>query len=299
MSWPASPAWLEELQARFGDMLRTPLERSSGSLRAKPDAYPSALLEEALPTPNLTSGERLAIYNRQYWFRLFTVLQRAYPLTARLLGYWRFNEHATHFLLARPPRHWSLDEIGAGFADFLAEAAGNGNALVDDTRPDLEPDALLEAARIDLGYHQVFRAPPVARYEPSAADAGRLLQARLRMSPAVALLTEHWPLCELRRRALEAPGEGALRLEPRLARPRHWLLGREGLKLGLVPLEPRELQLLMLLSRGTVEAALGELEEACRSAGTSQELVELPANIQKWLASSVQRGVWRGADFAP
>jgi hypothetical protein len=299
MSWPASPAWLEELQARFGDMLRTPLERSSGSLRAKPDAYPRALLDETLATPNLTSGERLAIYNRQYWFRLFTVLQRAYPLTARLLGYWRFNEHATHFLLARPPRHWSLDEIGAGFADVLAEAAGNGEKLFDDTRPDLEPDALLEAARIDLGYHRVFRAPAVARYEPSAEDAGRLLQARLRLSPAVALLTEHWPLCELRRRAVEAPGEGALRLEPRLARPRHWLLGREGLKLGLVPLEPRELQLLELLARSTVEAALGELEEACRSSGTSQELAELPANIQKWLACSVQRGVWQGADFAP
>ena len=43
MSWPASPAWLLELQARFGAMLRTPLDRSSGELRAETAAYDAAL----------------------------------------------------------------------------------------------------------------------------------------------------------------------------------------------------------------------------------------------------------------
>jgi len=298
MSWPRSPAWLDELQARFGDMLRTPLERSSGSLRASLASYPPALLGEARPGRDLSGAERLAVYNRQYWFRLFTVMQRAYPLTAQLVGYWQFNELAANFLLARPPRGWDLDGVGAGFAEFLAEAPPSEKIRQADALPEIEREALLEAARIDRAYHQVFRAPAVTRYEPSASDTHRLLQARLRISPAVALLTEHWPLCGLRRRLLEAPAEQAVRLDARLGQAQHWLLGRDGLTLGLVPLDARELELLTLLSRSSVATALAELEHACKSSGGLQELQELPANTQKWLARSVKLGVWVGADFA-
>jgi hypothetical protein len=298
MSWPRSPTWLDELQARFGDMLRTPLERSSGSLRASLASYPPALLAEARPGRDLSGAEHLAIYNRQYWFRLFTVMQRAYPLTAQLVGYWQFNELAANFLLAQPPRGWDLDSISAGFAEFLTEALPPEKITRADALPGLERDALLEAARIDRAYHAVFRAPAVTPYEPTPSDAGRLLQARLRLSPAVALLTEHWALCALRRRLLEAPAEQVARLDERLGQAQHWLLGRDGLTLGLVPLDPRELELLTLLSRSSVAEALAELEHSCKTAGSAQELRELPANTQKWLARSVKLGVWAGADFA-
>jgi Putative DNA-binding domain len=100
MSWPSSPGWLLELQASFGDMLRTPLDRSTGSLRANDAAYPAPLMRAARPARDQSGGERLAAYNRQYWFRLFTVLQRAFPLTSRLIGFWHFNEYATEFYRA-------------------------------------------------------------------------------------------------------------------------------------------------------------------------------------------------------
>ena len=56
-------------------MLRTPLSRSTGTLRAETSAYPEALLAQAKPGRQLSQAERLAVYNRQYWFRLFTLLQ--------------------------------------------------------------------------------------------------------------------------------------------------------------------------------------------------------------------------------
>jgi hypothetical protein len=301
MSGASLPAWLQELQASFGEMLRSPLDRSTGTLRADPSTYPVALLRQALPALDLSAGERLAIYNRQYWFRLFTVLQRAFPLTARLAGFWRFNEYAANFLLAHPPRGWDLDCVGAGFPEFLCEAWSGERARHEEkltpheqSGEHADPEALIEAARIDRAYHDVFRAPPVARYEPSANDAGRLPHARLQLSPAVALLSEHWPLAEMRQSALATPGDAAIRLEARLSEARHFLLARDGLQLALLPLEPGERKLLGLLSRGTVGAALAELELTC----SETERGELPINTRKWLASSVRLGVWAGANFA-
>ncbi|HXK20855.1 MAG TPA: DNA-binding domain-containing protein [Polyangiaceae bacterium] len=293
MSWPASPAWLLELEAAFGQMLRAPLSRATGTLRAETSAYPLELLAQAKPYGGLGQAERLAVYHRQYWFRLFTLLQRAFPLTAELTGFWRFNELASDFLVARPPRGWDIDRVGDGFAEFLSETLPDAELELHSPRVSLPRAALVEAARIDAAYHDVFGAPPVTPYAPALDDAARLLQGTLRLSPAVALLTESWPLCELRRRLLGSqPLGGPLVLGPRLSAPRSWLLGRDGLKLGLLELEPREAQLLGLLSQHPVGIALARLEAECLEA----ERQQLPELVQTWLARSVRLGIWVGLD---
>ena len=43
MTGRAPPSWLGEFQAAFGDVLQAPLERASGTLRARTEAYPEAL----------------------------------------------------------------------------------------------------------------------------------------------------------------------------------------------------------------------------------------------------------------
>ena len=73
----AAPPWLEDFQARFGDVLRTPLARETGTLSATPDRYDSETVAETLEGAGMTSAERLAVYNRQYWFRLLGVLHGA------------------------------------------------------------------------------------------------------------------------------------------------------------------------------------------------------------------------------
>ena len=88
MTARSAPDWLVELQGRFGAVIRTPLDRSSGALRATVSANAPAALDDSLDGPRRPAAERLAVYNRQYWFRLFGVMQTAFPLTARLLGHW-------------------------------------------------------------------------------------------------------------------------------------------------------------------------------------------------------------------
>jgi hypothetical protein len=284
----SGPAWLAELQARFGAMIRTPLDRETGTLAATPSEYDARLLEEALDGPAASAAERLAVYNRQYWFRLFTVMHTAFPLTTRLCGHWHFNDHAAHFLLASPPRSWDLDDVPDGFEVYFEQTL-DGDLEIGNGRR-VEREALVEAARLDAAWRRVFGAPRVAPYHPSAEDAGRLPASRLRPSPAVAVVEEHWPLCELRRRIRSDSGEAAVPLPPRLDTARAWALVRRPEGIGQLALEAREAELFKLLGRYAVQDALARLEAACDEV----ERATLPAKAQHWLARSVELGFWIG-----
>ncbi len=285
MSTRSAPDWLAALQARFGAVLRTPLDRSAGSLRADVSAYDRDALDDALDGPRRPAAERLAVYNRQYWFRLFGVMQTAFPLTARLLGHWQFNHYAARFLLAQPPHAWDLDRAPDGFEQHLDGALDAGAMS----------DALREASRIDAAWRRLFRAPATAPLRPTADDAARLLDARLVPSPAVAVVVERWPLLELKATLANARGESAVALPPRLADARWWALAREPGGVRHVALEAREGELLTLLGRHTVRDALARLEATCSDA----ERAALPANAQRWLARGIERGVWCGLTTEP
>lgn len=278
----SAPPWLADFQARFGAVLRTPLDRATGTLRATPDAYDPAV--DARDAHNASSRERLAVYNRQYWFRLFTVFQDSFPLTTRLLGHWSFNDYAARFLMACPPRGWDIDDATSGFEAHFAAALDA--PLVG---PSATPrEALIEAAAIDAAWRTVLRAPDLVPYRPSAADAARLLDARLTPSPAVVILEEHWPLVELRQSLLGDAGEAPVALPA--PRAQRWALARQPTGIARVRLEPREAELLGLLGRCTVREALGRLEQAC----SAEEAAALPGRTRAWLARSVELDFWIG-----
>jgi hypothetical protein len=279
------PAWLEELEARFGSVIRTPLDRATGTLAATPTLYDTQVLGEARDGPKASGADRLAVYNRQYWFRLFEVLQAAFPLTTRLLGHWSFNDYAARFLVANPPHGWDLDRAPDGFETFLS-------ASLDDSEG-AKREALIESARIDAAWRGVFSAPRVTPYKPSASDAARLLDARLTPSPAVALVEEHWPLLELRKTLRDDTSETPVALPTRLPHSRWWALVRRDEGMGQLPLASREAELFTLLSSHTVADALGLLEQAC----TDEERAALPAKTQAWLARSVELDFWVGAEW--
>lgn len=282
MSTRPMPTWLTELQAQFGLMLRTPLERDTGTLRASTEQYPDEVVREVVDASNASAAARLAVYNRQYWFRLFGVMQTVFPLTARLLGHWHFNDHAARFLLARPPSTWSLDDVPVGFEGFLEGSLAEHPAR----------EMLLEASRIDAAWRSVFLAPVSVPFVPRADDAAQLPEMRLALAPSVAVLIEHWPLLELKSRLGELAGESALAVPARLVAGRWWALVRESGGIRRVPLEPREGELLALLQQHTVRDALALLEERC----TADERGALPAGTRRWLARSVASGFWAARD---
>ena len=129
----------------------------------------------------LRPDERLAIYADGYRTRLLESLGGEYPALKSLVGETVFALFATGYIAARPPGHFSLYELGAGFADHL-EA----------TRPPGEENALpAQLARLERARAEVQRAEGVERLgERAAAVAGAALTPglRLRLPDSVRLL---------------------------------------------------------------------------------------------------------------
>jgi len=282
------PDWLSELQARFSAVVRTPLDRSSGTLRAAIEKYPRAALQDVSPGPMTSREERLSVYNRQYWFRLFTVLQKELPLTTALLGFWNFNELASEFLLSHPPRHYDLFHVAEGFDGFLeATLPATGFELGKRRVP---RRALVEAACIDLAYTRVFMAPaePVLVLKPE--DAASLPRSRFVMRSSVALVDETWPLFALRRElSTQSSAQACALPDPHAHGKVSWALQRTDRGYGLIRLEPLQALLLRSLCETPLSEALAQLEAHC----PEDERAELGHSAQRWLADSMRRGFWR------
>lgn len=283
MTRPA-PAWLATFQARFGSVIRAPLDRASGTLTAQTRTYDAGLVA-SVNGPSTRGPERLAVYNRQYWFRLFDVLHSAFPLTARLIGYWSFNDYAARFLLARPPRGWNIDQVPTGFEAFFADALECPDAS--------KRAAFVESVTIDAAWRNAFAAERTPAYRPSDADASRLLDGCLVPSPSIRIVAEHRPLVDLRKALGVGSPAGSIDLPPPLPCSRWWAIAGTDDGIAPIPLEPREAELLTLLGQRPVRDALAHLERGC----SAEERALLPEKTRTWLARSVLRGFWSAARF--
>lgn len=277
--------WLAQFQADFGRTLRMPLDRSEGKLRAAQEQFPASLVNTLSDGPRSDARARMAVYNRQYWFRLLGVLQNEYPLTARLLGMWHFNGYAARFLEAQPPRHYDVQRVACGFAQFLE--------LGLQEEPPAQRAVLLEAVRMDSAFREVLGAPPGPRFALNAAEARALPRAQLIASPSFRVVSESCALFMLRKRLEDDVSDHAVQHPQAHAEPQHWLLHALPTSLGAEPIHALHAALLIELGRRSVEDALAHVE---RSASPTQRAF-LVQNAQRWLAESVQHGFWSGVRF--
>jgi Putative DNA-binding domain len=278
-------AELEALQEAFTELLRTPLDRRSGTLRARTEAYPRALLSQVEDGPQIGRADRLAVYHRQVWFRHLTLLQTSYPLLARLLGMWHFNDLAARYLLAHPPRHYDMAETPVALPQHLAGQpyTALGHAL---------PHTLLcDAAELDAAITRVFRAPKVEPLDPRTLEPSRFASLTLRLSPAVSFLATEYGVVPARREAMASAGEGRISAPARLAERAHWVVLRTPDGYGVAELDAVAYGLYTRLARTSVATALGELE-----ASVSDELrASLPGRVSALLRESVRAGFWAAA----
>lgn len=263
----APPPWLVGLQADLGALLRAPLDPSSGTFRAVTEAYDPALLAQIAAGggagPDTPEG-RLAVYHRQRWTRLFDGLQKAWPRSARVLGYWRFNLVVSRHLTAHPPAHPDLDRAADGLEGPLRAADG--------------ADLLADAVTADAAERRATLAAWTGVWAPRPADLAGLDRARLRFAPSFSLVRERWALAALPHR------EGPPAHHPAAA----WHVytrSAEGTVIRRV--EPGLARLLLEAQRGPFGAALAAVE-----AEVGRDVAE--QRLQAWIALALGEGWWVG-----
>jgi hypothetical protein len=113
-------------------------------------------------TARLSAARRLAIHQHGYLSRLTECLSAHYPVTRHLLGAELFTEFAHDYLRIHPSRSYTLEALGAGFADHLT--AGRPDATSGEREPWV--DLLLDVVRFERAFTEAHAAAGAERRGP-------------------------------------------------------------------------------------------------------------------------------------
>ncbi|MEE4154248.1 MAG: DNA-binding domain-containing protein [Erythrobacter sp.] len=95
----------------------------SASLTERQAAFMRALLDESAPAPQ-GWGERqqagMQVYRGNYRSAAMSALAHAFARTAAHVGDAAFRQVAINHVITNPPSHWTVDAVGAGFAESCA-----------------------------------------------------------------------------------------------------------------------------------------------------------------------------------
>jgi hypothetical protein len=130
------------------------------------------------PNNRLTSVDRLEIYNRQYWFRLFSSFEEDFPALQAVLGKRRFYRLMRAYLEACPSTSFSLRNLGSRLTEWLRENPSW-------TMPDQE--LALEVSALEWAHIEAFDS---AALPPLTAEALDQIgaQSPLTLQPYLRLL---------------------------------------------------------------------------------------------------------------
>lgn len=112
---------LARLQRRMAAAVMQPLTHDE-QMRRRDKAGRSTEREAGefiKPNDRLSSFERLEIYNRQYWFRLFSGFEEDFPGVQAIVGKKRFGVLMRAYLEACPSTSFSLRNLGSRLVGWL------------------------------------------------------------------------------------------------------------------------------------------------------------------------------------
>lgn len=114
---------LHLLQQRMANAVMRPLTRDEQMRKRDVNGASTAKEADEFIRPNdrLTSFERLEIYNRQYWFRLFSSFEEDFPGLKSVLGTRRFERLMRAYLEAHPSRSFTLRNLGSSLVAWLQQ----------------------------------------------------------------------------------------------------------------------------------------------------------------------------------
>lgn len=180
---------LLELQRRMEEDVRRPLTAEYAMQPATGDGTSMEQIAASYiaPNPQLTSFERLEIYNRQYWFRVIGSVSEDFPALEAVLGPQRFRALVLDYLKNNPSTSWTLRELGAKLPAFLEvnpPHAGRRHRLA------------VDVAHLEWAYIDAFdsrQLTPLSSEDLQAIGP----DSQLSVQPHLSLLALQYPVDEL------------------------------------------------------------------------------------------------------
>src|SRR5277367_2216789 len=112
---------LLEIQRRVAAAIMHPLTQQETMPRKRKDGTSNTREADDIIKPNdrLSSFERLEIYNRQYWFRLYTSFEEDFPGLKAIVGGAKFDTLMRDYLTECPSESFSLRNLGSQLESWL------------------------------------------------------------------------------------------------------------------------------------------------------------------------------------
>jgi hypothetical protein len=299
---------LEDLQRRMAKAVMQPITRNE-TMRMR-NAEGVAMEDEAAafikPNDRLTSFERLEIYNRQYWFRLFTAFEEDFPGLQAIVGKKKFEALMRAYLEACPSTSFTLRNLGSKLHDWLRENPQH-----------IAPNEKLaqDMVRLEWVHIESFDAAELPIMPPEQlAMVGP--QTTFQLQPHIKLLELAYPVDDLLISVRNEAGSSdassnnatvfrkskavkrVAALAPQTGQQIHLAVHRYQNSVYYKRLAPEEFGILLALSEGLpLETAI---ERGC--AGSELDVNEAPALLQQvfttWSALGGFCGAARTADSA-
>jgi Putative DNA-binding domain len=284
---------LLEIQRRMAAAVMHPLTRGETMPRRRRDGTSNLSEADAIIRPNdrLASFERLEIYNRQYWFRLYSSFEEDFPGLRAILGRVKFDALMRAYLTDCPSESFSLRNLGSRLEAWLKE-----HPQVIEPLGELARDMV----RLEWAHIEAFDSEEKS---PLGAEAFVRMgeDSTLRLQPHVRLLALSYPVDDLLLQVRTENGSSAsstnnastarkrrhVRHVAALApRPMHLAVHRHQNSVWYKPLELEEFRLLAALRD---EKPLGEAMELA-FAGSSIPEEDRPAFLQAAFANWAMLG---------
>lgn len=180
---------LQDLQRRMAMAIMHPLTKDETMRNRRQDGTSNRAEAEQLIRPNdrLSSLERLEIYNRQYWFRLYSSFEEDFSGLQAILGRKKFEAMMRAYLTDCPSTSFTLRNLGSQLETWLLD------------HPDrIEPhkDLALSMVRLEWAHIEAFDAAQETGLSPEELAATEE-ETRFRLQPYLRLLPLSHPVDDL------------------------------------------------------------------------------------------------------
>jgi hypothetical protein len=180
---------LLDIQRRMAAAVMHPLTRGETMPQRRRDGKSNQLEAEAIIRPNdrLSSFERLEIYNRQYWFRLYTCFEEDFPGLKAIVGRAKFDALMRAYLTDCPSESFTLRNLGSRLETWL-----------EDHPEHLGPHPRLARDMVRLEWAHIEAFDSEERPRLSAQALARIDEhSTIRLQPYLRLLRLEYPVDDL------------------------------------------------------------------------------------------------------